>query len=56
MKLVDMVESQMIASVKSEEDLQHALTSNVNIVFLQTGKVRDYEKRPLQFLHSAGLL
>lgn len=34
-----MVESQMIASVKNEEDLQHALTSNCNIVFLLTGNL-----------------
>lgn len=39
MNLVDMVESQMIASVKNEEDLQHALTSNANIVFLLTGNL-----------------
>ncbi|MCM3744063.1 glycerol-3-phosphate responsive antiterminator [Sporosarcina luteola] len=39
MSLVDMVESQMIASVKNEEDLQHALTSNCNIVFLLTGNL-----------------
>lgn len=39
MKLVDMVESQMIASVKSEADLQPALNSNANIVFLLTGNL-----------------
>lgn len=39
MRLIDMVESQMIASVKNEEDLQHAIDSNVNIVFLLTGNL-----------------
>ena len=39
LELVDMVESQMIASVKNEEDLQLALTSNANIVFLLTGNL-----------------
>lgn len=39
MNLVDMVESQIIASVKNEEDLEYALTSNVNIVFLLTGNL-----------------
>lgn len=34
-----MVESQMIASVKNEEDLKYALTSNSNIVFLLTGNL-----------------
>lgn len=39
LKLVDMVESQIIAAVKSEEDLEYALTSKVNIVFLLTGNL-----------------
>lgn len=34
-----MVESQIIASVKSEDDLQAALTSNSNIIFLLTGNL-----------------
>ncbi|MBS4204837.1 glycerol-3-phosphate responsive antiterminator [Lederbergia citrea] len=37
MMLVDMVESQIIASVKKESDLQTALNSKANIVFLLTG-------------------
>lgn len=48
MHLVDMVESQMIASVQNEADLQHALTSNANIVFLLTGNlmtIADYVKQ-----------
>lgn len=39
MKLVDMVESQMIASVHNEKDLQFALNSKANIVFLLTGNL-----------------
>lgn len=39
MKLVDMVESQIIAAVKNEEDLELALSSNVNMVFLLTGNL-----------------
>lgn len=34
-----MVESQIIASVKSKEDLEISLTSNSNIVFLLTGNL-----------------
>ncbi|WP_040287479.1 glycerol-3-phosphate responsive antiterminator [Sporosarcina koreensis] len=37
MNFIDMVESQMIASVHTEKSLEQALTSNVNIVFLLTG-------------------
>lgn len=47
MNLVDMVESQIIASVHNEEDLQCALTSQANIVFLLTGNLMttaDYVK------------
>jgi glycerol uptake operon antiterminator len=47
MKLVDMVDSQIIASIHNEEDLQFALTSNANIVFLLTGNlmtISDYVK------------
>lgn len=39
MRLVDMVESQIIASVHNEKDLQRALGSNANIVFLLTGNL-----------------
>ncbi|TQR20369.1 glycerol-3-phosphate responsive antiterminator [Psychrobacillus vulpis] len=39
MSLVDMVESQMIASVTNEEDLKYALESKANIVFLLTGNL-----------------
>ncbi len=39
-----MVESQIIASVKSEEDLDSALKSNVNIVFLLTGNLLTAER------------
>ncbi|WP_025785801.1 glycerol-3-phosphate responsive antiterminator [Sporosarcina sp. D27] len=37
MNLVDLVESQMIASVQSEKNLELAIKSKVNIVFLLTG-------------------
>ncbi|WP_432357084.1 glycerol-3-phosphate responsive antiterminator [Sporosarcina sp. UB5] len=53
MSLVDMVESQMIASVSNEEDLQHALTSNSNIVFLLTGNLMTIANY-IQQLHDAG--
>ncbi len=43
MNLVDMVESQMIASVHNEADLQSALTSNANIVFLLSGNLMTIE-------------
>lgn len=39
MSLVDMVESQMIASVTNEDDLKHAISSKANIVFLLTGNL-----------------
>lgn len=39
MKLVDMVDSQIIASIHNEEDLQFAIKSNANIVFLLTGNL-----------------
>lgn len=48
MQLVDMVESQMIASVQNENDLQYALNCNANIVFLLTGNLltmSDYIKQ-----------
>lgn len=43
MRIEDMVESQIIASVKSEADLDIALKSNVNIVFLLTGNLLSAE-------------
>lgn len=39
MTLVDMVESQIIASVTNEEDLKSAINSKSNIVFLLTGNL-----------------
>ena len=36
-KIVDIVESQIIASVKTEKDIDIALQSNANIIFLLTG-------------------
>lgn len=43
MNLVDMVESQMIASVHNETDLQSAISSNANIVFLLSGNLMTIE-------------
>lgn len=43
MSIVDMVDSQLIASVKNEEDLQLALKSNVNVVFLLKGDLMTAE-------------
>ncbi|WP_019122581.1 glycerol-3-phosphate responsive antiterminator [Brevibacillus massiliensis] len=37
--IVDMVEHQTIAAVQSEEDLDDALKSKVNIIFLLTGSI-----------------
>lgn len=53
MSLVDMVESQMIASVTNEMDLDHALNSNANIVFLLTGNLMTISSYVEQ-LRSAG--
>lgn len=53
MKLVDMVESQMIASVHNEKDLQAAIKSNANIVFLLTGDLMTLENYVKQ-LRDAG--
>ncbi|MEK3973565.1 glycerol-3-phosphate responsive antiterminator [Psychrobacillus sp. FSL K6-1267] len=39
MILVDMVESQIIASVTNEQDLKQAINSKANIVFLLTGNL-----------------
>lgn len=39
MNLVDMVDSQIIASVTNETDLKYAIKSNASIVFLLTGNL-----------------
>ncbi|MCC3355523.1 glycerol-3-phosphate responsive antiterminator [Bacillus sp. REN16] len=47
-KIVDLVQSQVIASVKEEADVEKAINSKANIVFLLTGNlinVNDYLKR-----------
>lgn len=38
-KIVDLVQSQIIASVKKEDDIDNAIHSNANIVFLLTGNL-----------------
>jgi glycerol uptake operon antiterminator len=39
MNIVDMVESQIISSIKKEVDIEHAINSNSNICFLLTGNL-----------------
>ncbi|RXZ02341.1 glycerol-3-phosphate responsive antiterminator [Fictibacillus sp. S7] len=39
MNIVDLVQSQVIASVKEEEDIEKAINSTSNIVFLLTGNL-----------------
>jgi len=39
MNIVDLVQSQVIASIKNEEDIEKAIASNSNIVFLLTGNL-----------------
>lgn len=39
MKIVDMVDSQVIATVKRQEDMDKAIKSKANIVFLLTGNL-----------------
>lgn len=39
MKIVDMVDSQVIATVKQGSDIDAAINSNANIVFLLTGNL-----------------
>lgn len=59
MSLVDMVESQIIASVQNEKDLKDAVTCKSNIVFLLTGDLMTtpkyiqelQEANKLVFLH-----
>lgn len=43
-KIVDIVDSQIIASVKNEAHLELALKSNINIIFLMTGNLMSTEK------------
>ncbi|WP_062350698.1 glycerol-3-phosphate responsive antiterminator [Bacillus kwashiorkori] len=58
-EIIDMVESQIIASIKRPEDFEQALTSEVNIVFLMTGDlltIKEYvdilkDKGKYVFLH-----
>lgn len=42
--IVDIVQSQVIASVKKEQDLQKAVTSNANVIFLLTGDLLSTKK------------
>ncbi|MBO1004204.1 glycerol-3-phosphate responsive antiterminator [Pseudogracilibacillus auburnensis] len=47
-EIVDIVQSQIIASVKKEEDIDIAIQSNANIIFLLTGDLittKNYVKR-----------
>lgn len=47
-KITDMVQSQVIASIKKEEDIGKAIQSNANITFLLTGNLittKDYLDR-----------
>ncbi|GIN85101.1 glycerol uptake operon antiterminator regulatory protein [Heyndrickxia sporothermodurans] len=39
MNIVDLVQSQVIASIKNEEDIEKAISSHANIVFLLTGNL-----------------
>ena len=44
-KIIDMVQSQVISSIKKEEDIQKAIQSDANITFLLTGNLmntKDY--------------
>ncbi|SFC91024.1 glycerol uptake operon antiterminator [Bacillus sp. OV322] len=48
LNIVDLVQSQVIASIKSEADIEKAIASNCNIVFLLTGNLlnmKDYLDR-----------
>ncbi|WRP05675.1 glycerol-3-phosphate responsive antiterminator [Rossellomorea aquimaris] len=38
-KIIDIVQSQVIASIKEEKDLEKAIQSNANIVFILTGNL-----------------
>ncbi|CAN7266752.1 glycerol-3-phosphate responsive antiterminator [Rossellomorea sp. LjRoot5] len=37
--IIDIVQSQVIASIKEEKDLEKAIQSNANIVFILTGNL-----------------
>ncbi|MFI8574898.1 glycerol-3-phosphate responsive antiterminator [Rossellomorea aquimaris] len=37
--IIDIVHSQVIASIKEEKDLEKAIQSNANIVFILTGNL-----------------
>lgn len=39
LNIVDLVQSQVIASIKNEEDIEKAISSHANIVFLLTGNL-----------------
>lgn len=44
LKLIDMVESQIIASVKDTESLEVAIKSKANIIFLLSGNIMNIEE------------
>lgn len=45
--IVDMVEHQVIASVRSDEEMAEALTSKVNVIFLLSGSIVNLQERIL---------
>ncbi|GIP41064.1 glycerol uptake operon antiterminator regulatory protein [Paenibacillus sp. J31TS4] len=45
--IVDMVEHQVIASVRSDEELADALSSSVNVIFLLNGSILNLQERIL---------
>src|SRR5699024_7844096 len=51
MNFVDMVDSQIIASVQKEKDLETAIQSKPNIVFLITGNLTTMEQNNEIFIH-----
>ncbi|WP_409293948.1 glycerol-3-phosphate responsive antiterminator [Peribacillus sp. SCS-26] len=54
MNIVDMVESQLIASIKDEKDIDLAIKSRANIAFLLTGNLMTI-KGHIEKLKSAGM-
>lgn len=54
MELVNMVESQIIASIKDQKDIQKAINSSANIAFLLTGDISTVENYIKQ-LREAGM-
>jgi len=54
MKIVDMVESQLIASIKEEKDIKKAIDSRANIAFLLTGNLMNIPEMILE-LKSNGM-